>query len=146
MMNTEIFEMDAFDIPEEYFEKDLFSEYPIQCSKRSKRQRVKAWRKNKFPVGLRKQLLACKKIDKSYNLEGHLKEIDKFYKKFVKQSLQDMVDEEIESAEKMRAFYEYQDYNEYYPGDYSDPGTYDSDVDCYAYPDYDYDFDYDDFF
>ena len=51
MMNTEAFEMetmDAFEIPEEYFEEELFPEYPIKCSKRSKRQRVKAWRKNKF--------------------------------------------------------------------------------------------------
>lgn len=152
-MNTEAFEMetmDAFEIPEEYFEEELFPEYPIKCSKRSKRQRVKAWRKNKFPVGLRKQLKSDKRVDFGYMQVICSKKQDKFYKKKVEITLQDMIDEEIEAAEEMRAFYEYQDSDEYYFGDYSDPGTDDSDIDYYDYPDYEYpDYiydDYDDFF
>lgn len=125
MLNTKTFEMETccFDIPEEYFEDELFPEYPVRGSKRGKRQKVKAARKNKFPVGLRKQLSTCKKVDKQYEKEGRSKEREKFYKKDVETTLQDIEDERCEAVYEAyyeRPFYTYQEDDEYYPGDYPD--------------------------
>ncbi len=69
-----------------------------RCTRREKRRRLKAYRKNKFPVSLRKQIRVDKHDDKWYNLEMRIKMREKYIKKQIEIDLADFEESRVISA------------------------------------------------
>lgn len=136
-------------------EETYKSTHHHSCSKqRRKKQRTKAAKKNRFPVGLRKEILSEKRYNKAYEVvckESAKADADK---KIIKMDLNDLNQQEQPVLDCSDDLYE--EYYKYNAGAYDDDDYDDFDDDLYDdyddfydddfYDDYDYDDDdYDDF-
>lgn len=96
--------VNGFDLNQYITDEDC--EFPVKVSsKRSRTQRKRAAKKNKFPVGLRKEIRRDRHLDKEYAKESYNKAFNRSERKIVNLIIADMI---REKNERDAALEEYQ--------------------------------------
>ena len=100
--------VNGFDI--DHYITDADCEFPVkESSKRSRMQRKKAAKKNKFPVNLRKEIRCDRHLDKAYIKESYNKAFRRSERRILNLVISDMIHEKIEKEEELRRYQEAED-------------------------------------
>lgn len=87
---------------EEYIDYTEDCEFPVKVSsKRSRRQRQMAAKKNRFPVNLRKEIRSERRCDKEYRNESYNKAFWRSERKILQLVIEDMILEKTEQEKKL---------------------------------------------